>query len=399
MNTERKVLVLNPYIATLGGGEKHMGYFCKCIENYYNNQVKIEILVFNSDGVDVFADNYVTVDDINRQFALDLKNTHIKKINLPHSNNYLEYLKNKREVENITKEYDVFVNFMFLSKHIGKAKINIYQCMFPPTRYAKQVTGKKRLLAMVFDFLYFRSYNVFISNSAYTNHWLGTYWKNSRKNKIIYPPVFSEKEITGRYDESRKKNIIVSVGRFFVGSHSKKQLELVQFFVHNVDAFKDYEYHVVGAVSQKKEDQEYLSKIKELAGKVGNVFIHENCQYEFLIDLYEQAKIFWHGTGYGIDENKEPEKMEHFGITTVEAMSFGVVPVVINKGGQKETVEEGVNGFRWDNEKECVEKTQILIDNDNLRKKMAEVSARRANDYSIEEFERKNREVFHEISM
>ena len=174
---------------------------------------------------------------------------------------------------------------------------------------------------------------------------------------------------------------------------------MVQFFVHNVDAFKDYEYHVVGAVSQKKEDQEYLSKIKELAGKVGNVFIHENCQYEFLIDLYEQAKIFWHGTGYGIDENKEPEKMEHFGITTVEAMSFGVVPVVINKGGQKETVEEGVNGFRWDNEKECVEKTQILIDNDNLRKKMAEVSARRANDYSIEEFERKNREVFQEIGM
>ena len=30
----KKVLVLNPYIPTLGGGEKHMGYMCQFIEKY-----------------------------------------------------------------------------------------------------------------------------------------------------------------------------------------------------------------------------------------------------------------------------------------------------------------------------------------------------------------------------
>ena len=31
---------------------------------------------------------------------------------------------------------------MFLSKHIGKAKLNIYSCMFPPKRYEKEVANE-----------------------------------------------------------------------------------------------------------------------------------------------------------------------------------------------------------------------------------------------------------------
>jgi glycosyltransferase involved in cell wall biosynthesis len=174
---------------------------------------------------------------------------------------------------------------------------------------------------------------------------------------------------------------------------------MVQFFVNNNEVFKDYQYHLVGAVSNLPADVEYLNEIKKLAATVDNVFIHENCKYEELMDLYSRAKIFWHGTGYGVDENKEPEKMEHFGITTVEAMSYGAVPVVINKGGQKETVENGVNGFRWDSEEECVKNSKKLIDDDNLRMKMAKISAERSKDYSIEEFYNRHREVFHELQI
>ena len=117
------------------------------------------------------------------------------------------------------------------------------------------------------------------------------------------------------------------------------------------------------------------------------------------MELYSQAKIFWHGTGYMVDEDKEPEKMEHFGITTVEAMSYGAVPVVINKGGQKETVKEGVNGFHWETEEECVEGTRKLIEDDNLRKKMAEKSVEMAKDYSIEKFFEANRRIFDEYNI
>ena len=174
---------------------------------------------------------------------------------------------------------------------------------------------------------------------------------------------------------------------------------MVQFFVNNQDVFKDYEYHLCGVVSDDKADQEYLQKVREEAAKVDNVFIHLACSHDELMELYGQAKIFWHGTGCGVDEDKEPEKMEHFGITTVEAMSFGAVPVVINKGGQKETVSEGVNGFRWDTEEECVNNTKKLIEDDNLRKKFAEKSVELANNYSIEKFYDANRRIFDEYKL
>ncbi len=61
--------------------------------------------------------------------------------------------------------------------------------------------------------------------------------------------------------------------------------------------------------------------------------------------LFRKASIFWHGAGLGEDEQLHPEKFEHFGITTVEAMSAGCIPVVIDKGGQKEIIKDGVDGF------------------------------------------------------
>lgn len=395
----KKVLVLNPYLPTMGGGEKHMGYLCQFIEGYYNNHVKIDVLVHNYNNIDIHDENYITIDDLNKRFGIDLKHTYIRKLDMNMPNNLKESLYNKQLIEDITKEYDLFINFMFLSKHIGKAKTNIYSCMFPPKSYKKEIQGGilKKLGAKYYDYRFYNSYQSFIANSAFTNHWLGEYWKRTSKNIIIYPPVFSEREIYGRYNENEKQNIIVSVGRFFVGAHSKKQLEMVQMFVNNKEKFKDYEYHLVGAISNYEEDIAYLEKIKEVARQTDNVYIHENYPFENLLKLYRKAKIFWHGTGFGENENLNPEKMEHFGITTVEAMSFGVVPIVINKGGQQETVKEDVNGYRWNSEEECVEKTLKVIKDEQERIKMAKICVEEAKNYSIDEFYKANRRVFDEL--
>ena len=395
----KKVLMLNPYLPTMGGGEKHMGYLCKFIEDYYKSNVKIDILVHNYNNINIKDENYVTIDNLNKQFGLQLNRTYIRKIDINMPCNLKESLYNKRLIEDITKEYDIFINFMFLSKHIGKAKINIYGCMFPAKPYSKEIQGNliKKIGSKYYDYRFFNSYNSFICNSAFTNHWLNEYWKSNKKSRVIYPPVFSEEEIYGRYNESEKENIIVSVGRFFIGAHSKKQLEMVQMFVNNKDKFKDYEYHLVGAVSNYEEDIEYLNRIKEIAAEADNIYIHENYPFKELMNLYRKAKIFWHGTGYLVDENLEPEKMEHFGITTVEAMSFGAIPVVINKGGQKETVEEGKNGYRWSDEEECITKTLKVIDNENKRKEMAKICVEEAKKYSIDAFFEANRRLFNEL--
>lgn len=394
----KNILILNPYVPTLGGGEKLMGYLCAFMEDYYKKDLRIDILVFNYNDVDVNAENYITVADINRQFGLKLEHTYIRKLT---EKKWIKQGGRDKCITALSAEYDLFFNFMIFSRHIGRAKTNIYMCMFPPKSYASEVGWRfwRYPLSRTKDHAFLESYQAFEIISDFTGVWLDRYWKKRKDQYMVYPPVFHEADIKGRYAEEEKKNIIISVGRFFVAAHSKKQLEMTQFFVKHQDIFSSYEYHLVGAVSNLPQDIAYLEQIKMLAGKVNNVFIHENCPYEELMRLYRQAKIFWHGTGFGVDENAEPEKMEHFGITTVEAMSFGAVPVVINKGGQKETVEQGVSGYRWDTEDECVEFTRQLIEDDNKRKQMAEVSSERANRYSIEEFYRQNRKLFNELKI
>ena len=395
----KKVLVLNPYLPTLGGGEKHMGFLCQFMEEYFEN-VQIDILVHNYNEIDIHALHYPTVEDLNTRFGLKLQQTQIIKVDLEKSDGMIQSLKNKKKIEKITKQYDLFVNFMFLSKHIGRATFNIYECMFPPKQVKQELTHSlKHLIWRIFDALFYRSYQLFISNSLYTNHWLATFWKSSPKNKTIYPPTFWAEEIKDRYQVVSKKNIIISVGRFFVAAHSKKQLEMVKIFINNRETLGSYEYHLVGAISNAPQDLAYLNAIKSLAASVDNVFIHENCPYGQLMELYKQAKIFWHATGYLVDENREPEKMEHFGITTVEAMSFGAVPVVINKGGQKETVIHGETGYLWNDEMECVELTKNLIDDDAMRKKFAVAAVERSYQFSIDTFYKENRRMFHECQL
>lgn len=392
----KKVLILNPYVPTLGGGEKYMGYMCQALEQYYENNIVIEILVFNYNDIDVTSDDYITVNDINKQYNLTLKNTSFRKIPPEEQQTFGDM---NRMLNAISSEYDLAINFMIFSKYILAAKKNIYVCMFPPQRDKQLGRWKQRVIIYIENEKFLKSYDKFIIISEFSKKWFIKYWGKNVKTKIIYSPVFSEENIEGRYIEKNKKNIILSVGRFFPSAHSKNQLEMVRFFINNENKLNGYEYHLAGSISNLKEDQEYLRKIKKISSKSNNVIIHENCKYEDLMELYAQAKVFWHATGFGVNEEQMPEKMEHFGITTVEAMSYGVVPIVIQKGGQSEIVIEGVNGFLWKNEEECIEKTCKIIKEDKMRTVMAQKAVERSKRFSTERFYLANKELYDELSI
>ena len=102
--------------------------------------------------------------------------------------------------------------------------------------------------------------------------------------------------------------------------------------------------------------------------------------------LFEQSKIFWHAAGYGEDEDLHPQRSEHFGIVTVEAMAAGCVPVVCNRGGQGEIVEHGRTGFLWTALEELQHYTTLLAGNEELRKEMAVLCRSRAQKYSKDAF-------------
>ena len=70
---------------------------------------------------------------------------------------------------------------------------------------------------------YLHTYDRILANSAFTAGWLRRYW--GADSDVLYPPV----DITSFAPEA-KQPIIFSIGRFFVGGHSKRQDVLVEAF-------------------------------------------------------------------------------------------------------------------------------------------------------------------------
>jgi glycosyltransferase involved in cell wall biosynthesis len=135
----------------------------------------------------------------------------------------------------------------------------------------------------------------------------------------------------------------------------------------------------------KEEDEEDFSTLEESAKGYPIEFLINSTKDE-LWSMYNRARIYWHASGYGEDLYRHPELAEHFGISTVEAMGVGVVPVVINAGGQKEIVEDGENGFLWNTLDELEEKT-LLLTKDTVRwEKMSQACREKAKQFSKERF-------------
>ena len=116
------------------------------------------------------------------------------------------------------------------------------------------------------------------------------------------------------------------------------------------------------------------------------VYIRTNVSFQELHLLYANSKIFWHATGLNEDENIHPERLEHFGMTTVEAMASGCVPLVINKGGQPEIVSHGGSGYLWDTVEELAAYTKELICDEGRLARLSGAAVCRSRDFSRDVF-------------
>ncbi|MCU0271177.1 MAG: glycosyltransferase family 4 protein [Acidimicrobiales bacterium] len=230
-----------------------------------------------------------------------------------------------------------------------------------------------------------RTYDRVVSNSQYTRDWVRRWWEVD--TAVLNPPVTLQ-------TPGEKAPIILHVGRFFAAreGHSKKQLELVKAFRALVERghAPGWELHLVGGCSAA--DRPYLDKVLAEAEDLPLV-LHIDAPGAELRDLYGRASIYWHATGLGEDDRAVPDRFEHFGITTVEAMSAGAVPVVIAKAGQLEVVEHGVSGYHFDSLAQLVRFTEQLVGDDDRRTAMAGAARERAAGYGMVPFGERVRDL------
>lgn len=341
-----KIGIFNPYLDSLGGGERYM--------------LTIAEHVSKTHPVDIFWDDEEIKKKALERLAIDLKRVNFVE-------NIFYSKKNLLKKMFLTRKYDliIFLSDGSIPSTLAQRNVLHFQCPFINIK-GKSLTNRLKL----------SRFQAIICNSKFTKKYIDKEYGVT--SKIIYPPVEVEKLSPGK-----KKNLIISVGRFSKYFINKKQKEMVKIFKKMSPKLQGWKFYLVGGLLD--QDREYFDEVRSLVDSA-SIRLLPNEPFENLKKYYCQAKIYWHTAGFGEDENTNPAAMEHFGITTVEAMAAGCVPIVFDGGGQKEIVDHGKDGFLWKNERELIEYTLKVANNERLREKTGKEAIRKSRNFSKEKF-------------
>ncbi len=353
-----KVLFYSPYIPEhFGGGEKHLFDVASTVATRHEVYIAIPKQLVES---------VETLEQIKKSYEAFL-NYSLEAVTFVPS-----VLKTGPVLEKLseTKQYDYLYYATDGSFFFSAARKNNLHIQIPFTNKLS-----------FFEKMKLGSWQIKNTNSNFTKEVIENSWQT--KVSYVHHPLVSLDEIQ---PGKNKENIILHVGRFFKQLHSKRQDVLVVLFraliEQHKDALKNWKLVLVGKV----EDTAYLDEVISLA-KGYPIEIKIDVSRSELIELYKKAKIYWHATGYKVDEVTHPEMVEHFGISTIEAMAGGCVPVVINKGGQKEILGEGLTELLWNTEEECLAKTLSLIDSSTTYAELQKKSLEAVEKFSKPHFE------------
>ena len=174
-----------------------------------------------------------------------------------------------------------------------------------------------------------------ISTSNYVRNSLIERWKVN--SEVINPPVDVDEYRCSEDDILLKGNkSIALVGRF----DPWKRLETGIYIAENMN---DCKVHILGG----RENDAYLEFIKSSVEKSS---ARERIKLYIQAPLPERVNTLKHCGVY-----LHPANHEDFGISIVEAMAAGCIPVVHNSGGPKEFVPKR---WRYDSFEECLTKVK-----------------------------------------
>lgn len=183
--------------------------------------------------------------------------------------------------------------------------------------------------------------------SAYTKWQIAAQWE--RDALVFYPPIEDD------FYTGRKLPRILHVSRFSAPTQYADKGHRQMIRAMRALRLEDWELILAGSIDPQQGG--YLSSLMADASGV-NVKFAANLSREDLLELYASSAIYWHMTGVGMPDI--PGAQEHLGITTIEAMASGCVPVVYGSGGQPEIVKENVSGLLVDGVESLIKKTGVL---------------------------------------
>jgi glycosyltransferase involved in cell wall biosynthesis len=212
---------------------------------------------------------------------------------------------------------------------------------------------------------------VLLANSTFIRDIVRRSFK--RDSFVVYPPVDVEKFQSSAV--SKRENLVVTVSRFRPG----KRLNLIPRIAKLVGRG---EFIIAGVADGASWGtvKELKSSIKDM--KVGgHVKLFINQPFQKLVKVLASAKVFL-----------QTQLMEAFGMSVVEAMAAGCVPLVPCCGGPWFDILEcrqGVYGFSYSNMEEAAETINRLLEDNVLRESVAASARERALAFNTSIFEKK----------
>ena len=337
-----RVAIYNPYLDTLGGGERYtLGFAYVLAKNGYD----VDINWIDKSILSTLYDRFGLKSIPNINIVSDVKRG---------------------------EDYDLCFWVSDGSIPTLRAKRNFLHFQVP----FKNVNGKSLLNKMKL----FRVEKVIV-NSNFTKKVIDKEY--GIDSLVIYPPVD-----TFCIKRKRKEDIILYVGRFSDLIQNKRQDLLINSFKKLIkdEKFRSWKLILAGGVEVGAD--QYVS-ILEKQSLEYPIEIIKSPSFSQLQNLYGTAKIFWSAAGKGENESVNPQKFEHFGITLVEAMAGGCIPVVFAGGGYLEIINSGVDGYLWQEKDDLIKITKSLL---LEKKKMIEISnnaIEKSKNFSQEVFENK----------
>ena len=206
-----------------------------------------------------------------------------------------------------------------------------------------------------------------LANSYYTAEEIKKY-SDKPVVEVLYPPFSSCISEIGK-DTTKKlqENLVVTTSRL----EPNKLLERIPRIAAQTDS--NIHFAVIGRL-YNKETLTNLQNLTEKLGLTSRVRFYPNASAEQKIDLLKRAKIYLH-TMIG----------EHFGISIVEAMALGCLPIAHNSGGMREFVPQQ---YRYETTQDAADKINAEMQNWSREKSLEaqELSAKFSYDNFSERF-------------
>jgi len=334
-----RAAIYNPYLDTLGGGERYTVSFAKVLLNAGWN-------------VDIEWADISIKDQLQKRFGIDLNGAEIVK-DIKRGDGYdLCFWVSDGSIPTL-KSRKNFLHFQVPFHGVG----------------GNNLLNKMKLFRV----------DKIICNSNFTKKVIDEEY--GVESVVIYPPVDVE-----HIKSKRKENLILFVGRFSQLKQNKGQETLIKAFRKMFDGgAKNWKLILAGGVEVGVAS--YLNDLTKMSEGYP-VEILQSPDYPTLKDLYGKARIFWSAAGFGEDEERNPEKVEHFGITVVEAMAGGATPVIFNAGGHKEIIKNDFNGFLWVTINQLIKLTGNVINKPGLYSRISKEAKVEAKKFSLERFEK-----------